>query len=121
MTDNHQSTARGAAGKRKGRKTVDSDEVSKPKKRCTSKAMTKKDRSNLTKSLQCLDVKILMDEMQRDVLEHFTDGKLSKFASELFGNNSLILKIAKHHLEAFIHLYGKCKALKNSRMEFKRQ
>ena len=29
MTDNQQSTARGAAGKCKGRKTVDSDEVRK--------------------------------------------------------------------------------------------
>ena len=52
------------------------------------------------KSLQCLDVKILMDKMQCDVLEHFTDGKLSKFAGELVGNNSFILEISRHHLEA---------------------
>ena len=124
MADNQPSATRGAASaarKRKRKKCDEKDEGSQPKKRCTSKAMTKKDRSNLTKSLQCLDVKILLDEIQRDVSEHFTDGKLSKFASELLESERIIVEIARHHLEAFIHLYGKCKALKNSRMEFQRQ
>ena len=72
------------------------------------------------KSLQCIDSKILVDEMQRDVLEPFTDGNLGKFARELFENDEPMLEIARHHRETFVTLYGKCKLLKNSCMEFQR-
>jgi len=83
--------------------------------------MTKKDRSDLMKFLHCLDAKILVEEMQRDIMEHFADGKLNKFASELLENDKFMLEIATHHREAFVCLYGKCKMLKNPRMEFQRQ
>ena len=78
-----QRVTRGAteSRKRKGKIASEKSEESK-KKRCTSKAIGKKDRSGLMKSLQCIDSKILVDEMQRDVLEHFTDGNLGKFARE---------------------------------------
>ena len=89
-----QRVTRGAteSRKRKGKIASENSEESK-KKRCTSKAIGKKDRSglNLMKFLQCIDSKILVDEMQRDVLEHFTDGNLGKFARELFENGLCIL------------------------------
>ena len=78
-----QRVTRGAteSRKRKGKIASEKSEESK-KKRCTSKAISKKDSSGLMKSLQCIDSKILVDEMQHDVLEHFTDGNLGKFARE---------------------------------------
>lgn len=121
MADKQRAT-RGATAesrKHKGKVTTEKNEESK-KKRCTSKAMCKKDRTGLMKSLQCLDPKILVNEMQRDVLEHFADGNLGKFASELFENDEPMLEIARHHRETFVTLYGKCKLLKNSCMEFQR-
>ena len=82
--------------------------------------MCKKDSTGLMESLQCLYPKILVNEMQRDVAEHFSDCNLSKFANELFENDELMLEIARHHREAFVTLYGECKLLKNSCMEFQR-
>ena len=73
--------------------TTEKNEESK-KKRCTSKAMCKKDCTGLMESLQCLHQKILVNEMQRDVAEHFSDCNLSKFASELFENDEPMLEIA---------------------------
>ena len=99
--------------------TTEKNEESK-KKRCTSKAMCKKDRTGLMESLQCLHPKILVKEMQRDVAEHFSDCNLSKFANELFENDEPMLEIARHHREAFVTLYGECKLLKNLCMEFQR-
>ena len=95
MADKQRAT-RGAtveSRKRKGKVTTEKNEESK-KKRCTSKAMCKKDRTDLMKSLQCLDPTILVNEMQRDVLEHFADGNLGKFASKLFENDEPMLEIS---------------------------
>jgi len=64
MADKQRATA---TGKRKGKVTAEKNEEGK-KKRCTSKAMSKKERSSLTKFLQCLDPKILVSEIQRDAL-----------------------------------------------------
>ena len=90
------------------------------KKRCKSKAMCKSDRTGLMESLQCLNPKILVNEIHRDVIEHFADSNLSKFASELFENDEPMLEIARHHRETFVTLYGECKLLKNLCMEFQR-
>ena len=73
-----------------------------------------KERLGLTKFLQSLDPKILVTKMQCDVLEHFSDGPLAKFASDLFENDDPMLEIARYHQDSFIDLYGKCKVLKNS-------
>ena len=114
MADKQRATA---TGKCKGKVTTEKNEEGK-KKRCTSKAMSKKERSGLAKFFQCLDPKILVSEMQRDVLEHFSDCNLAKFASELFENDEPMLEIARYHRDSFVNLYGKCKPLKNSCMEF---
>ena len=50
--------------------------------------MCKKDHTCFIESLQCLYPKILVNEMQRDIAEHFSDGNHSKFASELFDNDT---------------------------------
>ena len=97
--------------------TTEKNEESK-KKCCTSKAMCIKDRMGLMESLQCLNPKILVNEMQRDVAKYFSDCNLSKFASELFENDKPMLEIARHHCKTFVTLYGECKLLKNSCMEF---
>jgi len=81
------------------------------KKHCTSKAMSKKERSGLMKFLQCLDPKILASKIQHDALEHFSDGNLAKFASELFENDEPMLEISRYHCKSFVDLYGKCKLL----------
>ena len=75
------------------------------KKHCKSKAMCKSDHTGLMKSLQCLNLKILVNEMQHDVVEHFADGNLGKFASELFKNDEPMLEIARHHRKIFVTLY----------------
>ena len=82
--------------KHKGKVTTENNEESK-RKRCTFKMMCKKDHMGFIESLQCLYPKILVNEMQRDVAEHFSDGNHSKFASELFNNNEPMLETAQHH------------------------
>jgi len=83
--------------------------------------MCKKDHGDLMKSLRCLDLQILVNEIKRDVMEHFPDGFLSKFVKELLENDEPMLEIAGHHRDSFVHLYQKCKLLKSLSMEFQRQ
>ena len=97
--------------KHKGKVTTENNEESK-RKHCTFKMMCKKDHMGFIESLQCLYPKILVNEMQRDVAEHFSDGNHSKFASELFDNNEPMLETARHHHVTFVILYGECKLLK---------
>ena len=91
-----QSATRGAtteSRKCKRNVTTEKNEESE-KKHCISKAMCKKDRTGLMESLQYLHPKILVNEMQCDVAEHYSDCNLSKFASELFENDEPMLEIA---------------------------
>ena len=74
--------------------------------------MCKKDHTDFIESLQCLYLKMLVNEMQRDVAEHFSDGNHSKFASELFENDKPMLEIARHHHVTFVILCGEYKLLK---------
>ena len=109
------------AGKKCAEKsTTDGESKGNKKKRCISKAMSKKMREDLSKSLQCLEPKMLVEEMKRDVEEHFGDGHLCGFLEALFENKEPMLEIARHHRDSFVMLYGECKALKNSCMEFQR-
>ena len=93
-------------------------EETKKKKQRTSKAMTKKTREELSKSLQLIEPKTIMEEKKRNVEEHIQNGQLCNFVDALFEKEEPMLEIVRHHRDSFISLYGKCKALKNSCMEF---
>ena len=101
----------GVSRKRKGKVTTEKNEESK-KKHCTSKAMCKKDQTDLMKSLQYLNPKILVNEMQRDVIEHFADSNFGKFANQLFENDEPMVEIARHHCETSSHCTGSVSCLK---------
>jgi len=88
------------------------------KKRCKDKAMTKKDRTNLVKSIKCIKPKLLVDEVQNNIEEQFTYCKLTAILDKLLKDNEPMLEIVKYHRDSFADLHDKCKQMKNSCMQF---
>jgi len=80
--------------------------------------MSKKNRTNLIKSVRVIDPSLLVAEVRSSVEEEFTDSALDNFIRVFFEKDELMLQIVSHHRDSFAALYEKCKPMKNSCMQF---
>ena len=60
------------------------EQNSSKKKHCADKTMPKKSRTDLFKSVKCIEPTLLPDDVWSIIEEQFSDSKLSQFVEKLF-------------------------------------
>ena len=107
------------ARKRKVNATAEkTEQTTTKKKRCSDKAIPKKTRAVLVKSVNSIEPSLLVDEVWHNIEEQFSDGKLNGFVETLLKGYEPMLEIAKHHRDSFVSLYDECKPARSCFMQF---
>jgi len=101
-----------------GKKHKGKDDIPATNKRKCCKTMTRNDHTNLVKSIKCIEPKLLVDEVQNNIEERFTDCKLTAIVDKLLKDNGPMLEIVRCHRDYFADIHDKCKQMKNSCMQF---
>ena len=82
------------ARKRKVNATAEkTEQTTTKKKRCSDKAIPKKTRAVLVKSVNSIEPSLLVDEVRHNIEEQFSDGKLNGFVETLL----------KHYAKGFFN------------------
>ena len=110
-----------ATRKRKETDSSRNETVKQKRRKPAVKAMPKKKRQEMLKSVGSVQLNSFQVEVRKAVEEQFADSNFCAFISELFKEEEPIMQILRQHRDSFVLLYSECKQQKNSFMRFQLQ